>query len=653
MTEKPFWVPDMAAASKSQMLDFMRFCEKLLGRSFGDWLSFHKWSTSEFRVFWKTFLEWSGIQVEGEVEPVCEGDDCEHAVFFPRLSLSYSGVLLDGRGASDEKVAVIAEDETGRHAELRFGEMRRKVARIAQSLINLGVNKGDRIVAIARNDENAVLACLASAGIGATWSSVGPDLGPDAIIARFQHLEPFALFTHTAYFYQGTRRSIRSRLEQVVPSLSSLRFLVALDQGREVLEGLGLPVVTLEDLASGAPLEAWPAYPFNHPLFILFTSGTTGLPKCIVHGAGGTLLEHLKEHRLHSDFGPGDVLFFQTSTGWMMWNWQLSALASGTTIVLWDGSPTYPEPDQLWRVVARNKVTVFGTSPAYLEYCREAGLCPKETVDLGPLRAVQATGSILFEHLYDYVSEHIKHVPVQSISGGTDIIGCFVLGHPALEVWKGECQCISLGLDVREQPGPGNGPAELICANPFPSRPLGFYGDDGTRFHEAYFAKNPGVWTHGDFVRIQPRGSVRMLGRSDGVLNIRGIRIGPAEIYGIVAGFPEIKAALAVELEDKRVPGGTRLVLLVVMAKGQALERPLVLRIKKALAERASINHVPDIIAEVPDLPVTHSGKLSERAARDAVNGRMPANIGAIRNPESLLAIMNHPLIVRERFIPP
>jgi acetoacetyl-CoA synthetase len=403
----------------------------------------------------------------------------------------------------------------------------------------------------------------------------------------------------------------------------------------------------MEALAEAAPLASWPRFPFNHPLFILFSSGTTGVPKCIVHGAGGTLLEHAKEHRLHGDFGPRDRLYFHTSTGWMMWNWQLSALAAGTTIAVYDGSVSFPEQDALWQLVAREKVTVFGTSPAFLQFCRDAGIVPNQRVDLGALRAMQSTGSILFDSHYDWVAENVKSLPLQSISGGTDIIGCFVLGNPNLPVYRGESQCVSLGLDVRalpEKDAAERDRGELVCARPFPSRPLGLFGDrEGSRFHEAYFSQNEGVWTHGDYVELTERGTARILGRSDGVLNIRGVRIGPAEIYHVLQDVPEIAEAMAIEQSAPAEPGGTRLVLLVVLREGSLLDRPLALRIKKELSRRASPVHVPSVIAAVPELPTTFSGKRSEKAARDVLNGRAATNVAALKNPGSLDVLRSHP----------
>jgi acetoacetyl-CoA synthetase len=496
----------------------------------------------------------------------------------------------------------------------------------------LGVGRDDRVVAVAANNPETIVAALAAATLGATFSSAAPEMGAAAILSRFEQLAPKLLLANMGSDSVG----------EVVASLPTLEAVVGLDSG-PAPEGIEVPLHRLEDLLASPAAEplsdGWERFPFNHPLFILFTSGTTGAPKCIVHGAGGTLLEHLKEHRLHGDLGPEDTLFFQTSAAWMMWNWQLSALACGARIVVYDGP--IAEPGRLWEIVAEEAVTVFGTSPPYLQLCQDSGYSPRRDAPAPALRSVLSTGSVLRDWQFDWVEEEVGPVRLQSISGGTDIIGCFLLGHPDLPVRRGMLQCRSLGLDVQalqtESTPSSSGVGELICRNPFPSRPLGFLGDeDGSRFHETYFAQNEGVWTHGDLIEFDADGQARIHGRSDGVLNIQGVRIGPSEIYQALREVPEVEEAMAVE---QRRDGEARLVLLAVLRDSAVLDSELSLRIRRTIGRQTTSLHVPELVVAVEELPVTHSGKRSERAGRAAVEGTSAANQRALANPESLAQI--------------
>jgi acetoacetyl-CoA synthetase len=606
--------------------------------------------------FWRELVAWSSLRLSGESEPVIEGHEVERARFFPRAQLSYADHLLQPPGVPEapSAVALVAVDETGKREAVTRAELGDRVRRVAAALRARGVGASDRVVGLARNTVDTVVAYLATAALGAIWSSAAPDMGTELLVARAGQVDPKVLFVDCEYPYHGAKRDNRERLGAIVRAISSLERVVSLGDGAP--PDLPVPVEPFSGLLSHEPLSGdLPTFAFNHPLLILFSSGTTGLPKCIVHGAGGTLLEHVKELRLHCDLGPGDRILFHTTTGWMMYNWLVSALATGATVVLYDGSVSFPEADSLLRAVASERVTVFGTSPAYLMYCRDAGLEPARSLDLAGVRLMLSTGSVLFDSLHEWAKANVADVPLHSISGGTDIVGCFVLGSPNRPVRLGESPAISLGLDVRAAvergaestfagvPDAGVVTGELVCVKPFPSRPVGLWGDpDGQRFHEAYFAQHEGVWTHGDTVELDAGGGARILGRSDGVLNVRGVRIGPGEIYRVLEAFPEITSAAAVEQRAEGEPGGSRLALFVVMKEKGSLARPLVLKMKKELATRASPAHVPGVIVEVSDLPRTHNGKLSERAVRDAANGLPVKNVSALRNPESLEEIGRH-----------
>lgn len=642
--------PDDRAVGQSQLTTFRQWCEARTGQNLPDHAAMDRFSVKEFRSFWRLFLEWCELPRNGAVEPVCVGDVCETARFFPDLRLNYAECLL--AGAPDQPVLTACHAGGSRDRFTR-GALRVAVARLATSLQQLGVRRGDHVVAIARNNAEAVIAALATAALGATFASCAPDMGVPAILARFAPLEPVVLLGCLRAEPWDLGVPVAERVAGAAAGLPGLAAIISLDNGSLPAGERTVPLHRLADLlrdaVGGEDRPGWLRHPFNQPLFTMFSSGTTGPPKCIQHGAGGTLLEHVKEHRLHCDFAPGDKLFFQTSCGWMMWNWQLSALASGVELVLYDGPLEVPET--FWRIVAEERVTVFGTNPAYLDFCEKAGLSPGRVFDPSALRAMLSTGSILYPRQYDWVRDEVKAaMPLQSISGGTDIIGCFVLGNPDLPVHRGEAQCRSFGLDVRSLPPPDDPEGrigELVCANPFPSRPLGFHGDtDGTRFHAAYFAQNPGFWTHGDLIEATPHGGWRLHGRSDEVLNVRGIRIGTAEIYRILADIEEIREAMAVEQKTEEEASGSRMVLLVVLREGLALDNMLAKHIRSELARCGSPAFVPARIAQVDALPVTFSGKRSEAAARDAVNSRPVRNRDALQNPECLETIAKHPAVL-------
>ena len=627
----PLFQPNEAQIAASQLTDFIAFCRTHTGRSFADYTGFERFCREEYRAFWQLFLAWAALPVSGNAIEVCRGDVCETAQFFPEIHLNYVDALLAG---PPDALALIGCHRDRPVERLTRRDVRDRVGGLVTLLRRLDVQAGDRVVAIARNNIEVNLAALACAAIGAVFSSCGHDMGPRSIGLRFELLRPVVLFANLSAEVWDVGQPLSHRVGEVLANLPTVRAVIALDGGACDTDR---PIHHLADCAP-CPLVSQ-RLPFNHPLFILFSSGTTGAPKCIVHGVGGTLLEHLKEHRLHCDLRAGERLFFQTTCGWMMWNWQLSALATGAQLVLYDGP--LDTPDTLWRLVAEQRVTLFGTNPAYLQFCETAGCQPWQFHDFDDLRGLLSTGSILHPHQFDWVYQQVKPIPVQSISGGTDIIGCFVLGNPNLPVYRGEAQCRSLGLDIQAADTSAEGVGELICANPFPSRPLGFLDDaEGRRFHASYFSQHPGVWTHGDLIELTASGGAILHGRSDGVLNIRGIRIGPAEIYRLLRDIPGIIEAMAVEQRAPQEPGGSRLILLVVLRR--PLDVALTTQIRQHLMTRGVAAMVPAQIIQLDALPETHSGKRSEAAARDAVNGWPIRNRDALRNPECLTGITQH-----------
>ena len=645
--------PDTGRIAHSRMSRFTAAFEASTGTRFIDYAALHAFSAMEFRQFWRVFVESAeGLEWSGSIEPVCIGDDCARAVFFPEVQLNYAQNVLNGAVASDDMPALACRHADGGRVAYTRGELRERVMGIAHALEQRGLRAGDHVAAIVRNDGDAITIALAVTALGATLCTAAPETSVQTLIERFAPLAPRMLIAHTMPRSFDTGRSVTSSAAAVVAALPSVTDVVYLDE-------TPLPSTTAarqhelrELIADGEPARfEWRRFAFNHPLFVTSSPGATGRPEGIVHGAGGTLVEHVKEHRLHGDLGPGDTLFFQTNCASTLWHWQLSALASGVEIVTYDGPAA--DVDTFWRIAAQERVSVFGTNAPYLQMSEDARLEPGAQFDLSALRMIISAGAVTYVSQFRWVLEHVGPLPLQSVSGDADVMGSFVLGNPNLPVHAGEAQCGSLGLDVRAH-GDGADAAtkgELVCANPFPSRPLGFIGDeDGSRFRGAYFPASEGVWTTGDIIEFLPHGSARLHGRSGGVLRVRGIGVSPGDIYRILLGIDEIGQAVAVPrtIADPQAEG-QGMVLLIVLRVGVQLDAILAARIRRELASQGSAALVPDVIAQVSELPVTLGGKLSEAAARDAVNGLPARNVASLRNPQCLGAISAHPALALAR----
>jgi acetoacetyl-CoA synthetase len=639
----PIWSPSPKRAAAANLTRFMACVNARQGLSMADYDDVYQWSIDKPAQFWAEVARFADVRASFTKDAtVIENPRAmPGARFFAGARLNFAENLLRHR---DARPALVFRNERGARCELTYRQLYAEVARVAAGLTAAGVVAGDRVAAFMPNLPETAIAMLATASIGAIWSSCSPDFGLGAVVDRFGQISPKALFATDGYFYAGKTLDSLAIVAELMQRLPSVQALVLVPYAGSANAHARLPRGTAkvalwrEFGSSGAALQ-FRQSAFDHPLYILYSSGTTGAPKCIVHGAGGTLLQHQKEHLLHTDVRREDRLFYFTTCGWMMWNWLMSALATGATLVLYDGSPLHPDPGVLWRMAAEERLTIFGTSAKYLGTLEKSAFAPARAVDLSALRTILSTGSPLLPEGFDFVYRDVKaDVQLASISGGTDIVSCFALGCPIRPVYRGELQCRGLGMRVEVFDEQGRAiigtRGELVCTAPFPSMPLGFWGDaDGSRYRAAYFERFPGVWHHADFAALTEHDGLIIYGRSDAILNPGGVRIGTAEIYTAVEGLPEIAEALAVAQDWQ---GDVRIVLFVRLQSAYTLDEALAQKIRTTIRNRTTPRHVPAKIIAVPELPRTLSGKLTELAVRNVIHGQPVPNRDALANPGAL-----------------
>ena len=639
--QQPLWAPSAERIAATRMDAFRRFVNQRHALQLTDYPALHAWSVAQREAFWQAIVDFFEVRFAQQPEAVLrEGPVMPSAHWFPGATLNFAEHLLRRR---DDHPALVAIGEDGSREQLSYAELAAHVAGLQRSLREAGVGVGDRVAAFMPNTWQTVVGMLATASLGATWSSCSPDFGTQGVIDRFGQIEPKVLIAAAGYRYAGKNLDLTAKLNEILERLPSLQQLVVVPYSN--------PTAGAGDFRSAARVSLWQDFyqaggepqfnpvPFDQPLYILYSSGTTGVPKCIVHGVGGTLLQHVKELGLHTDLTADDTLFYYTTCGWMMWNWLVSGLARGASLVLFDGSPFHPGAERLIDLIDAEDISLFGTSAKFIAALEKAGAKPRETHRLSRLKAILSTGSPLAHESFEYVYRDIKaDFCLSSISGGTDIVSCFALGNPTLPVWRGELQCKGLGMDVQVWNEAGQPviaeKGELVCARHFPSMPVGFWKDaDGEKFRSAYFDTFPGIWAHGDYAEITEHDGLVIHGRSDAVLNPGGVRIGTAEIYRQVEKVEQVLESIAIGQDWE---GDVRVVLFVRLRDGVALSDELQAQIRQVIRANTTPRHVPAKIIQVADIPRTISGKIVELAVRNVVHGRPVKNTDALANPKAL-----------------
>ena len=634
---KVLWRPSSKIKEESNLNQFIKnFVDEFKNQSDVKYEELWKWSIEKPEKFWDSIWDYSNVLGEKGEILLKDKDKMPGARFFPNAKLNYTENVLKNK---NEPLAIISEREDGLKTKISTLELKDKVLKLAGWLKENGISKGDRVCAYMPNCPETIITMLATASLGAVFSSCSTDFGVAGVLDRFQQIEPKILVTVDGYLYNGKAIERHEEVHQIVQGLNTLQNVLILKYLNENHLKYSFSYKDFDSVYRSKPLENFTKVNFNDPLYIVFSSGTTGAPKCIVHGVGGVLLQHAKEHKLHANIHKGDRVFYFSTCGWMMWNWLLGALFSEATIILYEGSPFYGGPNKLWDLAEKEKINLFGTSAKYIDAVRKSGYKPNKHNQLKFLKCLCSTGSPLSPESFDFINKFISsEMQIGSISGGTDILSCFVLNNPLDEVISGEIQCRGLGMAVDVFDEEGNSvtdtPGELVCTKPFPSMPVMFWNDpDGKKYQEAYFDYYPNVWRHGDWTKLTRRGTLVIFGRSDATLNPGGVRIGTAEIYKVVESFEEILESIVIgqEWEDD-----IRIVLFVKLKEKASLDEKLKTEIKNKLRQLVSPRHVPAKIISVADIPRTRSGKITELAVRDVIHGKKIKNIEALSNPEAL-----------------